>query len=157
MNAALTSSRDHTWETPASVFADLDAEFGFTLDPCCEPGTAKCLTYFTPETDGLARSWAGHVAFCNPPYGRAIGKWVRKCADEAAGGATVVMLIPARVDAGYWHDIIFPSASEVFFVRGRVAFLLGGMAADPAPFPCAVVVFRPGGGPAAVATWAFPK
>ena len=37
--------------------------------------------------------------FCNPPYGREIGKWVKK-ASEAQG--VVVMLIPARTDTKYF-------------------------------------------------------
>lgn len=156
MQPALLSSDATTWATPANVFADLDAVFGFTLDPCCEPHTAKCPTYYTRETDGLAHSWAGHVAYVNPPYGREISAWVRKCADEADAGATCVMLIPARVDTAYWHDVIFPRAAEIYFVRGRVRFELNGAPGAPAPFPCAVVVFRPHDGAPVVGSWQFP-
>ena len=42
-------------------------------------GNAKCKAYYTPEQDGLTKSWDG-VAWCNPPYGRQVGKWVRKAA-----------------------------------------------------------------------------
>ena len=31
--------------------------------------------------------------FCNPPYGKELIKWVKKCHDEAIKGAFVVMLI----------------------------------------------------------------
>jgi hypothetical protein len=47
------SSRTDLWETPANFFADLNAEFHFTLDVCATPENAKCERYFTPEADGL--------------------------------------------------------------------------------------------------------
>lgn len=48
--------------------------------------TAKCSLYYTPETDGLSQSWdRGGAVFCNPPYGREIGKWVQKAFKEARG------------------------------------------------------------------------
>ena len=54
-------------------FDGLDNEFHFTLDVC----NAKCERYFTPEIDGLKQEWTGTV-WCNPPYGREIGSWVRR-------------------------------------------------------------------------------
>src|SRR5262245_61361959 len=45
------------WETPPEVFGPLDAEFDFTLDPCCTVKTAKCLRYFTEEQNGLEQDW----------------------------------------------------------------------------------------------------
>lgn len=59
MDKVLLSSNRHDWETPPDFFAELDKEFHFTLDPCCEPETAKCAKYYTKETDGLSQSWGG--------------------------------------------------------------------------------------------------
>ena len=78
MDSVHFSSQRHDWTTPQDFFDKLDAEFGFTLDPCCLHETAKCAKHFTPEEDGLAQDWSGDVVFMNPPYGREIGKWVRK-------------------------------------------------------------------------------
>lgn len=138
---ALFSSQRHDWETPASLYAAIDKEFGFTLDACATNANHKCLRYFTPADDGLRQPWAGHRVFCNPPYGREIGRWVAKAHSEAAGGACLaVLLIPARTDTQYWHEYIFGHA-EVRFLKGRVRFELGGVAQGAAPFPSAVVVF----------------
>jgi len=52
--------------------------------------------------------------------------------------STVVFLIPARPDTKMWQDLIFPNASQVCFIRGRLKF---GGAKENAPFPCALVVF----------------
>ena len=118
-----TSERDD-WETPQALFEELDARWRFTLDPCSTHENAKCARHFTAEEDGLAQSWEGETVFCNPPYGREIGKWVRKCAEESRH-AKVVMLIPARTDTAYFHDYIYGKA-RVTFLRGRLKFERGG-------------------------------
>lgn len=133
------SSASGEWSTPPDVFAALDAEFGFTLDPCATPDNAKCARYFTRGDDGLAQSWTGERVFMNPPYGRVIGGWMRKAYEESRGGALVVCLIPARTDTAWWHDYVIPYG-ETRFIRGRLKF---GGAANSAPFPSAIVVFRP--------------
>ena len=90
MNAALLSSKNMCWCTPQDFFDKLNAEFGFVLDPAATDKTAKCSLYYTPETDGLSQSWdRGGAVFCNPPYGREIGKWVQKAFEEARGGEYV--------------------------------------------------------------------
>ena len=136
----MTSSDDMTWATPQEWFDYLDLEFGFTLDPCCWPETAKCKRYYTPETDGLAQSWQDERVFMNPPYGKDLGKWMKKAYEEARdNGALVVAFVPARVDTNWWHNYA-AKATEVRFPKGRVKF--AGATAS-APFPVAVVVFRP--------------
>ena len=95
-----TSTTD-LWETPQAFFDQLNTEFCFTLDACALPWNAKCESYYTPEQDGLSQPWTG-VVWCNPPYGRQIGKWVEKAAASAADGATVVMLLqPERIRSGF--------------------------------------------------------
>jgi phage N-6-adenine-methyltransferase len=133
------SSMTDLWETPWLLFRQLDATFHFTLDVCALPENAKCKRFFTPEQDGLVQPWKG-VCWMNPPYGRMVGRWVQKAYDSAASGdATVVCLIPARTDTSWWHRCVM-QASEVWLVAGRVRF---GHAKAGAPFPSAIVVFKP--------------
>ena len=129
-----------TWATPDDWFKYLDLEFDFTLDPCCLPDTAKCPRYFTPLEDGLGQSWAEERVFMNPPYGRELPKWMKKAYIEARDhGALVVCFIPARVDTEWWHAYS-AKASEIRFPKGRVKFI---GAENSAPFPVAIVIFRP--------------
>ena len=87
----------------------------------------------------LYKIGGGCTVFCNPPYGRQIGKWVRKSYEESKKPDTVVvMLIPARTDTKYFHDYIYGKA-EIRFIRGRLKF---GQSKNPAPFPSMVVVYR---------------
>lgn len=145
MNAALLSSKNMCWCTPQDFFDKLNEEFGFVLDAAATDKTAKCGLYYTPETDGLSQSWdRGGAVFCNPPYGREIGKWVQKAHEEAiaGGGYPIALLIPARTDTSYFHDHIYGKA-EIRFVRGRLRFTdEEGNAADPAPFPSTVVIYN---------------
>jgi len=139
MNPALFSSNHNEWATPAATFAALDAEFHFDLDPCSTHENAKCAEHYTIEDDGLTKNWGGRRVFCNPPYGRELPKWVRKCSQEAAKPDTlVVMLIPARTDTAYFHDYIYHRAREIRFIRGRLHF---NESKAGAPFPSMIVVF----------------
>lgn len=138
MNRALFQSDRQDWETPSDFFAELDKEFHFTLDPCATAENAKCAKFYTAEQDGLRHSWAGETVFCNPPYGRdSTAAWFEKCAKES-GGATIVLLIPARTDTKAFHEYIYGKA-EVRFVRGRLKF---GAGKTPAPFPSMLAIWR---------------
>lgn len=123
--AAFFSSASSEWSTPQWLFDALNTRFSFTLDPCCTAATAKCSKFYTRADNGLAHSWAKERVFMNPPYGRGdngIEPWVRKARIEAAAGALVVGLLPARVDAGWWQDNVQGHA-DVRFVRGRIRFV----------------------------------
>lgn len=133
------SSANEVWETPQDFFDKLNEEFHFDLDPCALPENAKCETFFTPEQNGLIQNWGGYRVFCNPPYGRNLKTWVRKCYEEGQKPNTiVVMLIPARTDTSFFHDYIYHKA-EIRFIRGRLKF---GGCNNAAPFPSMVVIFR---------------
>lgn len=137
MNDVLFSSKSVVWETPQDLFDKLNAEFHFDLDVCALPENAKCEKYYTPEDDGLSQPWNG-VCWCNPPYGRTIGKWIQKAYETFAGGGTVVMLLPARTDTKWFHEYIYNKA-EIRFIKGRLKF---GNSKNAAPFPSMIVVFR---------------
>lgn len=146
MNKALLSSNKDDWCTPQALFEELDREFHFDLDAAASDDNAKCKRYFTKETDGLHNSWGGGgTVFCNPPYGRKVIHWVRKAAQEAEKGATVVMLIAARTDTIFFHDYIYKKSNvEIRFIKGRIKFTdKNGNGGAPAPFPSMVVIFRP--------------
>lgn len=147
MNRVHFSSKTDLHSTPQDFYDRLNEEFGFTLDVCATKENAKCSRYFDLSTDGLKQSWGGERVWCNPPYGREIGKWVDRCSkagmfDYSPGThapTLAVMLLPARTDTRWWHDFVIPRASEVRFIKGRLKF---GGAKNSAPFPSAVVVFR---------------
>jgi len=144
------SSKSAEWESPPEIFREYDKDYHFTLDVCANAKNALCKTFFDKSMDGLSQDWGTHVCWMNPPYGREIGKWVRKAFESAKAGATVVCFLPARTDTRWWHEYVM--RGEIRFLRGR--FKLQNRAfpsyrddlshkTSPAPFPCAMVVFRP--------------
>ena len=140
INQGLMTSKTDEWVTPQDLFDEFNAKFGFTLDPCATPENAKCEKFYTKEDDGLSRDWSGEVVFMNPPYGREIGKWVKK-ASEIAGGGLVVALLPARTDTRWFHNYIYKQTGvEIRFIKGRIKF---GGSKNSAPFPSMVVIFKP--------------
>ncbi|MFC1839807.1 DNA N-6-adenine-methyltransferase [Thermodesulfobacteriota bacterium] len=132
------SSMSVEWATPQGLFDELNEEFQFTLDPCATDENAKCKNYFTLEEDGLKQDWSNETVFMNPPYGRVISLWMKKAYEASLKGATVVCLPPARTDTAWWHN--YAMKGEIYLIRGRLKF---GDAKNSAPFPSAIVVFRP--------------
>lgn len=144
MNDALLSSKKMDSCTPQDFFDKLNEEFHFVLDAAATEKSAKCNRFYTPETDGLKMPWSvesGSV-FCNPPYGRMIGLWVRKAYEESRSGTKIVLLIPARTDTSYFHDYVYGKA-EIRFLRGRLRFEDdNGNRYPPAPFPSMLVIYN---------------
>lgn len=133
------SSATDQWPTPIDFFRKVDRIFKFDLDVCADANNAKCPRFFSEHEDGLSQNWTG-VCWMNPPYGREIGLWVEKAHKSATEhGATVVCLLPARTDTKWWQNFCL-DAQEVHFIKGRLKF---GDAKNSAPFPSALVVFRP--------------
>lgn len=64
---------------------------------------------------------------------------MRKAYESAKAGATVVCLVPSRTDTEWFQD--YAMKGEIEFIRGRLKF---GGHENSAPFPSAVVVFKPG-------------
>ena len=134
------SSKTDMWSTPQDFFDKLNNEFQFTLDPCASNENAKCRKFYTEKENGLIQDWSNEVVFCNPPYGRNIKNWVKKCYDEALKGTRIILLIPARTDTSYFHDYIYNKYRvSIRFIRGRLKF---GDSKNSAPFPSMLVIYN---------------
>lgn len=138
-NAYMPPSVTDDWATPRAFFDKLDAIHNFDLDVAASSRNRMTEDYFGLDheqdwrRDGLKADWYGHV-WCNPPYGRGIKDWVLKASQHYD---LVVMLLPARTDTKWFHELVLPNA-EVTFVKGRIKF---GAGLAPAPFPSMVVEF----------------
>lgn len=133
------SSIKQDWSTPIDFFNELNKEFNFTLDPCCNIDTAKCKKFYTEKEDGLKQDWGGEIVFCNPPFKDKSKLWIKKSYEESLKPNTiVVMLIPARTDTKAFHEYIYNKA-EIRFIKGRLRF---GVSQNSAPFPSMLVIFK---------------
>ena len=88
----------------------------------------------------MLQPWGHHRVFCNPPYGRTMQHWARKCFHASRDGALVVLLAHARTDTRWFHDWVYGKASEIEFVRGRLKF---GDGRQSAPFPSLLAIYTP--------------
>jgi len=134
---ACMSSKKMDWETPQDFFDELDKEFHFVLDVCASKDNKKCDIYI--DSDSLRRDWTKITKgwkWMNPPYGREIGKWIKKASEERK----VVALIPARTDTKYFHEFIYKKKNtEIRFIKGRLKF---SGSKSSAPFPSMIVIFK---------------
>jgi len=104
------------WLTPPSI---LEALGLFDLDPCAPVNrpwdTAK--NHYTVLDDGLIQPWHGRV-WCNPPYGLRASAWLKKLAEHGNG----IALIFARTETAMFFDHVWPKASALLFINGRLHF-----------------------------------
>jgi len=155
------SSKSSEWETPKEFFSMLDKIFHFTLDPAATEDNRLCKKFFTMEDNALEQSWYGEVAFLNPPYGRKIALWMKKCAEEKEYAEVVfdtspcpareprsliITLIPSRTDTKWMHTHVYGKANWIIDIPGRLKFdnpLVdwGGKSPSSAPFPSRLVVY----------------
>lgn len=137
--AYMPPSATDDWATPRDLFNVLNKEHQFDLDVAASSTNALCYEWFgldhpdESRRDGLKADWYGHV-WCNPPYGRVIKDWVLKASQHHD---LVVMLLPARTDTRWFHELVLPNA-DVKFIKGRLKF--GGHTVS-APFPSMLVTF----------------
>ena len=132
-------SKTDDWATPKWLFEQLNDVHEFDLDVAASSTNHLCDDWFgldhpdEQRRDGLSAKWDGHV-WCNPPYGRGIKDWVLKASEHSD---LVVMLLPARTDTKWFHEIVKTQA-EVTFIKGRLKF---GDSRVSAPFPSMLVEF----------------
>ena len=125
------------WLTPPHV---IEALGSFDLDPCSPINrpweTAK--NHYTILDDGLKKPWAGRV-WCNPPYGLEAAKWLDRCADHG----NALALIFARTETRMFFDHVWPKASGILFLEGRLYFhhVCGKRAAANSGAPSVLVAY----------------
>jgi len=116
------------WETPQSFVDHIQDifELKFDMDACASFDSKKVEFYYSEDTNSLIQCWHGSV-WCNPPYSKPLKskfvyKAIKECEDQNV--REVVMLIPARTDTKLFHDVIMKNARSIYFIKGRINFLL---------------------------------
>lgn len=115
------SSKLDSWATPQEFFNKLNEAYHFDIDVCAAKDTAKCEKFFTKENSCLDKTWGeGNVCFMNPPYGREIGKFIKKAYEQSLIGTKTICLLPSRTDTKWFHE--FCVKGEIQFLKGRLIF-----------------------------------
>lgn len=107
------------WITPKWVIDFLGGFEAFDLDPCAAINQPwPCArNVFTIQQNGLAQRWYGSV-WLNPPYGINTGIWLFRMVQHGNG----IALIFARTETDDWFTHIWPKASAILFLQGRLYF-----------------------------------
>lgn len=111
--------RTDEWYTPKSI---IEALGHFDLDPCSPVNRPFDIAdkHITKEEDGLKYDWGGKRVFLNPPYSRPlIDLFMKKMVENNNG----IALTFDRCDNRMFQDVIFPNASGILFIKGRIKFL----------------------------------
>lgn len=133
--------RSDNYPTPPKLVDRIGFFFfdgGIDLDPAAtSDNSTRARHCFTKTDDGLSKSWQGFEnVYVNPPYER---QWYAKIADEVnAGAAETIALLKASPCTHWAQEVIFPPASGVCFIKGRLTF---GDAPGPAGFGSMLVYF----------------
>lgn len=111
-----TRMETDVWLTPPEILEDLGP---FDLDPCASLNRPwdTAAKHYTIDDDGLAQPWEGFV-WMNPPYGRQTGTWLERLALHGHG----IALIFARTETRMFTEHVWPHASALRFLAGRVTF-----------------------------------
>lgn len=107
------------WYTPPEIICSLGE---FDLDPCTSNiaynlnHSAK--QYYTKEEDGLSKEWVGRI-WLNPPYEQpTISHFIQRMVQHDNG----IALLYNKCDNKLFHDVIFPTADSICFLRDRIYF-----------------------------------
>lgn len=112
-----SSKATDEWYTPIEIIKALGE---FDLDPCApvNPLWQTARIMYNKNDDGLTKEWFGRV-WLNPPYSSPlITRFIKKMADHDNG----IALLFNRCDNVMFHDIIFPTAAAIKFLRKRIRF-----------------------------------
>lgn len=104
------------WLTPPSI---VEALGPFDLDPCSplDRPWDTAAKHYTIEDDGLSFEWEGRV-WMNPPYGKEAATWLERLAKHNDG----IALVFARTETKMFFDWVWPYASALLFIEGRLHF-----------------------------------
>lgn len=133
---------NNDWATPEWLWRAIANAFdGIALDPCCNDGSTVEAAERWIGVDALALPWRRDgLIYVNPPYGDLRqGRWTTKVLVEKCNGAEIMLLVPSRTDAQWFHRL-WAECTAVCFIGGRLTFQ---GAPNPAPFPSCLIYFGP--------------
>ena len=117
-----------------------------TFDVAASPHNAKAPEYFTEQDNALIQDWPAGILWCNPPFGNELPKFIQKALDELwrlPPDTRIWFFVPARLCTGWFHDLVWPNADVIYFLKGRVNFLEHGQDTRAnAPFPNMMFSFK---------------
>jgi hypothetical protein len=108
------------WYTPPHIIHSLGK---FDLDPASSEEAFRlnqsAKRIYTVKENGLIQHWDGRI-WLNPPYSSPlIQDFLKKMAEHNRG----IALVFSKIEAKWFHDIVFRHATAVKFLYDRIKFL----------------------------------
>lgn len=116
-------SSKQDYATPADFIVAVQRRFGnFSWDLAASPENTKAPCWITEELNSFGVEWhkLGGLLWLNPEF-NTIAPWAKKCAEESALGADILLLVPAAVGSNWFADYVDKKAF-VHFLRPRLCF-----------------------------------
>lgn len=112
------------YQTPGEFIEAVERKFGpISFDLAASPGESVCPNYFSEVENSLIQCWSDlkGLLFLNPPYAN-IRVWAKKCAEEGAKKAHILLLTPASVSTNWFWDYV-QSNAMVYCIQPRIRFV----------------------------------
>lgn len=122
-------ARKQDLTTPRDFFVKLHERFCFTMDGAA---TTENRLLTRASTLKRLRPWSGERVFCNPPWSD-----IPPFLEKAPTAELVVFLVPARVNARWFHRALELGARVEFF-KPKLRF--GGLKHN-SPTDCLLLIF----------------
>ena len=108
------------WYTPTEIIRSLGE---FDLDPASSEQAFRlnqsAKKIYTAKENGLVQPWEGRI-WLNPPYSNPLLQdFLKKMAEHNRG----IALVFSKIEAKWFHDIVFEYATAVKFLYNRIQFL----------------------------------
>lgn len=108
------------WYTPPHIIRSLGE---FDLDPATSLVAynlnRSADNFYTAKENGLIQPWNGRV-WLNPPYSNPLlQQFLKKMGQHNQG----IALVFSKIEAKWFHDIVFRHATAVKFMYDRIKFL----------------------------------
>lgn len=118
------SKNTDNWRTPTKIY-----------EAFIEKNYIDCFKYEAKENEML-NNYYDKKLFINPPFSKMkeVTKWVIK---QKENGNKIALLIPARTDTKYFHDLIEYNPL-IIFIKGRLHY----NDSKSAPFPTILLIFN---------------
>ena len=120
-----SESYTDTFNTPDSLFNQLNRVFNFQIDAACTTKNRKLPKgFFVDEGgNGLKEPWKGRV-FCNPPFSQK-KEWIEKAIKEVESGVcpVCVMILPLNcMSTTFFMDLVYKNY-HYEIIKKRIEFL----------------------------------
>jgi len=120
--AYMPKSKNQEHQTPDRIFDLILRNWRipkrYFYDPCPVGTPFRAPCFF----NGLYGDWKNYN-FVNPPFEiRTLEKFVSKALDEIEKDHITIMLLPAKTDQAWFHDMILEFDFEILWIRKRLKF-----------------------------------